>query len=864
VSAAPFVCLDERRRSDVRGSHWNGIDYVEVEDDQLRLCVRFLEHAPEGLQPANVVIEGGERIRDVRAVDVNVRRSSDPELDDCLEVAVDRAGDFSTYVLKLVDVDERGRSTRRALPGFDPRYSSIEFSFKMNCPSDLDCAVADDCPPEVLDEPTVDYLAKDYTSLRQLLLDRLAQVMPDWTERHVPDLYLALVELLAYEGDRLSYYQDAVATEAYLETARRRVSVRRHARLVDYFMHEGCNARSWVVLLTDTDVPNLDPGELCFLTGRPGTAGEVLLAEALETLVRSGAQVFEPVALRPGEPLRVRKAHNRIRFYTWGDRRCCLPAGTTRAALLDLSADEEDLDLRPVTPTGEEELAEPVRALDLRPGDFVLFEEVKGAVTGDPIDADPSNRHAVRLERVVPVVDPLYSLPVPESERRMPLPLLEIEWSDEDALPFPLCISALGRAPECELVQDVSIARGNVVLVDHGRSLDEHLGTVESEPADLRCEEEGRQAEVIERAKRFAPTLGHAPLTFAEPVGPDAPAAGLLRQDPHLALPQLRLTSTRGEPSSGDDPSWETRRDLLGSGPTDQHVVVELDEAGHAGLRFGDGELGRMPWAGTSFDAAYRVGNGGVGNVGAGVLEIVVDRSGVLHGIRLEATNPLAAAGGIGPEPLEQVKRLAPHAFRSQRLRAVVPEDYAELAGRTRGVQRAAAALRWTGSWYQVDVGIDPIGTEDVSRMLRERVRQSLYPYRRIGHDLEVGPARSVPLLLELDVCVRPEYLRAHVEAALREVFSNRRLPDGRLGLFHPDSLTFGQGVYLSALLSAAQEVPGVQSVLVSKLEKLFQGPSGEVEAGVLRLGPIEVARLDNDPTFPEHGRLQLVMRGGR
>ena len=50
---------------------------------------------------------------------------------------------------------------------------------------------------------------------------------------------VALVELLAYAGDQLSYYQDAVATEAYLGTARRRVSVRRHARLVDYPMHDG-------------------------------------------------------------------------------------------------------------------------------------------------------------------------------------------------------------------------------------------------------------------------------------------------------------------------------------------------------------------------------------------------------------------------------------------------------------------------------------------------------------------------------------------------------------------------------------------------------------------------------------------------
>ena len=72
--------------------------------------------------------------------------------------------------------------------------------------------------------------------------------MPEWRERHVPDIGITLVELLAYVGDHLSYYQDAVATEAYLGTARQRISVRRHARLVDYQMHEGCNARAWVTI----------------------------------------------------------------------------------------------------------------------------------------------------------------------------------------------------------------------------------------------------------------------------------------------------------------------------------------------------------------------------------------------------------------------------------------------------------------------------------------------------------------------------------------------------------------------------------------------------------------------------------------
>jgi hypothetical protein len=56
---------------------------------------------------------------------------------------------------------------------------------------------------------------------------------PSWAERRPSDIGVTLVELLAYAGDRLSYEQDAVANEAYLDTARQRTSMRRHARLVD-------------------------------------------------------------------------------------------------------------------------------------------------------------------------------------------------------------------------------------------------------------------------------------------------------------------------------------------------------------------------------------------------------------------------------------------------------------------------------------------------------------------------------------------------------------------------------------------------------------------------------------------------------
>src|SRR5207247_2755508 len=82
----------------------------------------------------------------------------------------------------------------------------------------------------------------DYASFRRLMLDLVPRLNPSFVERNPADLGIALVELLAYHADRLSYFQDAVANEAYLDTVRTRISARRHARLVDYRMHDGRNA----------------------------------------------------------------------------------------------------------------------------------------------------------------------------------------------------------------------------------------------------------------------------------------------------------------------------------------------------------------------------------------------------------------------------------------------------------------------------------------------------------------------------------------------------------------------------------------------------------------------------------------------
>ncbi len=219
------------------------------------------------------------------------------------------------------------------LSNIDPRYEQVDFNFKVNCPSDLDCAPVCKCEPETLAEPEINYLAKDYASFRQLILDRLALLVPDWRERHVPDLGITLVELLAYTGDYLSYFQDAVATEAYLDTARERISVRRHARLVDYKLHEGCNARAWVCIETDSDFA-LDPTDISFTTGFEDPqlrAQSILNWSDLRSVPANSYEVFEVMSRESGAQLQFYAAHSEIHFYTWGEKECCLERGSTSA-----------------------------------------------------------------------------------------------------------------------------------------------------------------------------------------------------------------------------------------------------------------------------------------------------------------------------------------------------------------------------------------------------------------------------------------------------------------------------------------------------------------------------------------------------
>ena len=88
-------------------------------------------------------------------------------------------------------------------------------------------------------DPNIDYTARDFSALRTLILTTVTRRVGTTVTPLTVDEVVALIEEMAYLGDALSYYEDAIATEAYLSTARRRISVYRHAALLNVLHGSG-------------------------------------------------------------------------------------------------------------------------------------------------------------------------------------------------------------------------------------------------------------------------------------------------------------------------------------------------------------------------------------------------------------------------------------------------------------------------------------------------------------------------------------------------------------------------------------------------------------------------------------------------
>jgi hypothetical protein len=727
-----------------------------------------------------------------------------------LVLTITPIGDYSTYRLELVY--DPGR--------IDPFFSELPFRFRPGCFTG-DCAPGWAPGRAPAPSPVIDYLAKDYESFRHALIVAMMERVPGWQPTSEADRDQVLIDLFAAAADELSDYQDRVMSEAYLATARKRVSLARHARLVDYHVHQGNQASTWLAVILDAAAAPLSlTDELIAWAGHPDAPEDWIHFATRETrLPASERALLDPLL-------------NELRLHSWSDAVPALRTGSTSADVVST-----------VAGAGQ---AEATRIRDLIAAGTLrrlLLEERLDPLTGRSTGRDPRKRQLLRLLPEAEVVhDPLTDTW-----------MTRVRWEEGDALRRDY--SFVTRCPPGR-VAGVSAFHGNLLLAHQGlpvRTVFHEPGT--ELPPDT-AEEKHRHFE------RW--TL------WGEPRGalcrlPFAPLA-YLPTPPNGEVPPRSTLRVEVE-AGGVADAWDEVISLVHSDDSAEegdHFVVETDERQRSVLRFGDGVNGRWLPDGALVRCEYQVGNGTEGNVGAGTISWFAPLPGPLADAVVGVWNPFDVVDGRDPEPVERVLRNAPEAYRARQLRAVTLADYRRRAEEVPGVSRAVARYAWTGSWRTVRLVIDPVGTTELAPPLREAVAAHLEAVRLVGEDLEIRPPRFVPLEISMTICLRPDVWPEDVRFVLEQELSDAWTPDGRRGFFHPDLWTFGQPLHRSQLEGRVHAVAGVDHLLSLEMKRYGAPTPGTPDPERLEVRFDEIVLVRNDPDHLERGAIRLELRGGR
>jgi hypothetical protein len=800
-------------------SKWNGIDYVEIANaQQTQLRVHFYTGVPVDLASAEkVTICGGETINSVAVLALAASPwSADEDGRVILDLEVAAPGDFSTYTLTIDS------------PTLDPYFDAVPFSFKANCESTLDCApAAAQCASPEDEQPPIDYRVKDFAGFKQALSDFSALRYPRWVERSEADVGVMAMEALSALADELSYLQDRVAAESKLETATQRVSLVRLARLVDYEPTPAIAATVTLVLEVGNATTSIPGGFRCSALG----------AENQSIPFVVGAGLSDPETDRPSLTsgqlsLTSHKVDPRwnagpvdernLRPYWWDDGANCLAPGATHLWLIEQG-----------------------HGLGQEPEQQLLIE------TAPALAGYPPVREIVRIGRVSEVEDPV----------------------------FKVQLTRIDLAAPTKLEHDLSRTHfaANLVPAVQGALAEEKFAIPTQAPASAPSPDTAQV--VVRAAANWTPEDPRAAYRFSLAAVQICwlPSA-LASADTNASMPSVPLIALEGVDETGVRTAWEWQRSLLNSDAGDAAFtltperysvlgaaqgVTWLDYDGEGTtIRFGEGTLGLTPTPATTFTVTYLAGGGTIGNVPADTITQIEPGQ---SGIEVSAvSNPFAAAGGEEQETAQQIRDRAPQAFRANPLRVVRAEDYVRAAKTLPWVMQAGTSFRWTGSWLTVFTTADPREREDLTIEALEQLSDLLNRRRLAGYESYVLAPSYASIDLQINVCALPSAFAGEVERAVLRCLRPGPLSNGGHGFFDHERWSFGQSLQASALLAAIQRADGVLGV--SSIRYRQRGVQREWAPlpESVAFPADRILRLDDDPSRPEDGSLQVIVGGGK
>ncbi len=662
---------------------------------------------------------------------------------------------------------------------------------------------ASEALPPLAPSPVVDYRARDARALLDVMRQRAAQVMPEWSVGNAADFTTMLFELLAHRLDILAYRQEVAVQEAYLDQARLRRSVEDHARLLDYDLDPGLSATSMlrfglhadaVVALT-AEVNSELASEL-----QAVASGEVRLEVPAHTLVANGSNSDVVVF-------------------------------ATETALVI-----------------EPELAQLTLAEDLAPGatSGVLTGVIDAELVGQWLIFREPNQKANHVVRVTAIdVEP-------ETTR--------IYWDPRRASPchFPASTS--------EVLGNVVPAHHGVPLLSvSGVGREAGLETSEVAAADvldpwrelMSARLDNRDGRLREYKIPLGPLSVHAsgwPFPGLTERGGTTRIDQVLIDDEvwtsisslALAGPSDRVFTLRAS---------EADRPVLLFGDGVNGAALPRSEFGiHLSVSIGLGARGNV--VAGSLKRLLALGRSKEGQA------LLFTRPEHIEYLRrtLQVSNPMAAIGGRDREDLSRIRYSAPRNTRDT-LSAITPADWERLLERLPEVSRVRARVLDVGVRRVVRLTVllndeDILAEEEKTRRWAT-VRRAVESVRLLGFDVELVPPKWVPLDIDLTVDADAG---AEAEGVRRDVL---RALKRQGGVFDPDSTGLGGDIRLDAVYREVLGVPGVAGARVSRFRRLEPRAIEYVGTGVLPISGDEVAVIEPPDKSQPAGLLTVTVCGG-
>jgi hypothetical protein len=690
----PYITWTE---AELDASTWQGIQYLSfntTEPGFAAVVTVHLARPNSGITAASLLLENEAGIQDLI---YEVRFPVDPLL---IEVGFPTRGNYARYTIRLINGGD---------DLLHPFFDRASFSFYIDCP-------AGDCRPPRFEadaiapkHPVIDLQTKDYKGFMQVLGDWIKVSNPAWSDLSPASFERMLTEVLCHHADFLSYYQDRVANEAFIETARNRHSLRQHGLLLGYELNEGKAATTTLAL--NVINPGVIPqGVAVELRGLPG--------ETPLTYVTSAPVRLDP-AWNAGEiiPAAWPRATNAM-----------LPPGATGMLLwnhdLNLSSGQaialiQGSTVEIVTLVSVEEITSPGWVEDP-----ALLPAVAPAnltrVTWTPATTHPIYPWAAQPSpflmrgNLVPAVYGLPRRAVVGSSLASDSQAVEIALIRRNSIVTP---QTIGVGDPVYLLRALQVPEGPVVF--------EADATEQLRPA-LQVWVDG---ELWSRQPHLWESQSYDRHYVAET---DNSGCLWLQFGDGTRGREIRVT--RNSPV-----------EFTATTPIEIHYRIGMTNAGNCARE----TLNRIvPQSGTTAALA--------------IASLVVT----------QVTNILPGQGGYLPESLNAARFAIPASLQHAPLaRAVTLTDYANAAMAVPGVARAAA-VNLGGIFNTVLVLVDPTGQSELSPQLQEQVNEQIDRLRMAGREHRVAPPTYVALEVQLILCAANDALRQHLRervlAALR------------------------------------------------------------------------------------------------